>query len=47
MPIKALHKMSQAQAIRELSALGLRGLETRDSLPQQHLMLFEQPAPDA
>jgi len=46
-PIKPLHKMSQAQAIREMSALGLRWLETRDSLPQQHLMLFEKPAPDA
>jgi ubiquinone/menaquinone biosynthesis C-methylase UbiE len=46
-PIKPLHKMSEAQAIREMSALGLRWLETRDSLPQQHLMFFAKPASDA
>ena len=42
-PIKPLHKMTQAQAIREMTALGLRWSDTRDSLPQQHLMLFEKP----
>jgi ubiquinone/menaquinone biosynthesis C-methylase UbiE len=46
-PIKPLHKMSEAQAIREMSALGLRWMETRDSLPQQHLMFFAKPATDA
>ena len=46
-PIKPLHKMSEAQAIREMSSLGLRWLETRDSLPQQHLMFFEKPAAGA
>lgn len=43
-PIKPLHKMTQAQAIREMTALGLRWSGTRGSLPQQHLMLFEKPA---
>jgi len=43
-PIKALHKMTQAQAISEMTSLGLRWSGTRDSLPQQHLMLFEKPA---
>jgi ubiquinone/menaquinone biosynthesis C-methylase UbiE len=42
--IKPLHKMSEAQAIKEMEALGLRWLETRTSLPQQHLMLFIKPA---
>jgi len=42
--IKPLHKMSQAQAIREMSALGLRWLHSNDSLPQQHLLFFEKPA---
>lgn len=42
-PIKPLHKMSEAQAIREMSALGLSWLETRDSLPQQHLIFFAKP----
>ena len=45
-PIKPLHKMSQAQAIRELEAVGLRWLETRDYLPQQHVLVFQRP-PDA
>lgn len=42
--IKPLHKMSEAQAIKEMEALGLRWLETRGSLPQQHLMFFVKPA---
>jgi SAM-dependent methyltransferase len=46
-PIKPLHKMSEAQAMREMSALGLRWIETRDSLPQQHLIFFAKPATDA
>jgi ubiquinone/menaquinone biosynthesis C-methylase UbiE len=40
--IKPLHKMSQAQARKEMSALGLQWLETKSTLPQQHLMLFTQ-----
>lgn len=38
--IKPLHKMSEAQIIKELSALGFKHLETVHSLPQQHLVLF-------
>jgi ubiquinone/menaquinone biosynthesis C-methylase UbiE len=41
-PIKMLHKMTQAQAIREMAAAGLRHVETRDVLPWQHLMFFEK-----
>jgi ubiquinone/menaquinone biosynthesis C-methylase UbiE len=43
-PIKPLHKMTQAQAITELEAVGLRWIETRDLLPLQHFMVFENPA---
>ena len=39
-PIKELHKMSEAQAIREMEAVGLTHLRTDDRLPQQHLMFF-------
>jgi SAM-dependent methyltransferase len=42
-PIKALHKMSQNQARKEMKAVGLRWLETKNFLPQQHLMVFEKP----
>jgi FkbM family methyltransferase len=41
-PIKRLHKMSQSQAIREMAAVGLRHMQTRDVLPWQHLMFFER-----
>lgn len=43
-PIKALHKMTEAQAIRELAAAGLAHVETLDFLPQQHFLIFERPA---
>jgi len=39
-PIKELHKMSEDQIIRELSAAGLKHLETVRTLPLQHLVLF-------
>ena len=41
--IHRLHKMSQAQARREMKVAGLVWLETRDMLPQQHFMLFKRP----
>ena len=43
-PIKPLHKMSERQARRELEAVGLRFVDNRDALPQQHLLIFEKPA---
>lgn len=43
-PIKPLHKMSQAQAIREVELAGLRWQRTIDDLPWQHLMFFVKPA---
>jgi len=41
--IKALHKMSQKQAKKEMQAVGLLWRETKNLLPQQHLMVFEKP----
>ncbi len=42
-PIKPLHKMTEKQARKEMEAAGLRWVETRDFLPQQHFMVFEKP----
>jgi precorrin-6B methylase 2 len=42
-PIKALHKMSEAQAIAELQAVGLNWEATLDFLPQQHFLVFRKP----
>ena len=42
-PIKALHKMTEAQAVRELEAAGLKHVETLKDLPWQHVMFFEKP----
>ncbi|MBE9139989.1 methyltransferase domain-containing protein [Nodosilinea sp. LEGE 07088] len=42
--IKRLHKMSAAQARREMAAVGLQWVKTDDRLPEQHLLFFEKPA---
>ena len=39
-PIKPLHKMSEAQAVREMRSVGLRLRENVDNLPWQHCMVF-------
>lgn len=41
-PIKRLHKMSEAQVRREMSAIGLKWLRTENYLPQQHVIIFEK-----
>ena len=41
-PIKRLHKMSEAQARKEMEAVGLTWVETKNFLPQQHYMVFEK-----
>jgi predicted methyltransferase len=46
-PIKRLHKMSEAQARREMAAIGLRWVKTEDYLPQQHVLIFERPGEDS
>jgi len=39
-PIKELHKMTEAQAVREMQAIGLELEENTDNLPWQHCMVF-------
>lgn len=41
-PIKTLHKMSVAQAEKEMRAAGLRKLRVSSTLPWQHVMEFEK-----
>lgn len=41
--IKPLHKMSEAQARREMTAIGLEWERTERFLPQQHFMVFRRP----
>ncbi|MBT8044354.1 MAG: class I SAM-dependent methyltransferase [Verrucomicrobiae bacterium] len=41
-PIKPLHKMTEAQAVKEMQAVGLRHLRTESFLPWQHFMVFEK-----
>lgn len=43
-PIKSVHKMTVAQARREMAAVGLVWKETRDFLPWQHFIVYEKPA---
>lgn len=42
-PIKPLHKMSEAQVRREMAALGLEFERNADFLPQQHFLVFRRP----
>ncbi len=42
-PIKTLHKMTEAQAKKEMRAVGLEWVETKDMLPRQHFMVFRKP----
>ncbi|WP_019038720.1 class I SAM-dependent methyltransferase [Psychroflexus tropicus] len=39
-PIKRLHKMSEAQAVKEMKAAGFTLIENIDNLPWQHCMVF-------
>ena len=40
--IKKLHKMTQKQAIKEMSTVGLEWVETKEFLPSQHLLIFSK-----
>jgi hypothetical protein len=42
-PIKPVHKMTEAQAKKEMAAAGLNHVETIAELPWQHVMIFERP----
>jgi SAM-dependent methyltransferase len=39
-PIKALHKMSEAQIRREMSVLPLTWVRTSERLPRRHIVVF-------
>lgn len=43
-PIRPLHKMTQAQVIKEMEIFGLEWTKTLDFLPWQHMMVFTKPA---
>lgn len=42
--IKGLHKMSEKQIRKELESVGFIWQETNETLPQQHLVIFQKPA---
>ena len=41
-PIKPLHKMTERQVLEEIVPMGFRHLKTLDSLPRQHIIIFEK-----
>jgi ubiquinone/menaquinone biosynthesis C-methylase UbiE len=41
-PIKPLHKMTEAQAKKEMAAAGLEFVKTYEDLPRQHVMIFRK-----
>ena len=41
-PIKPLHKMTEAQVKKEMSALPLEHVATIRTLPRQHLIIFRK-----
>lgn len=41
--IKPLHKMTQQQVRKEMAAVGLVWQETKNDLPQQHILVFRKP----
>lgn len=42
-PIKAVHKMSEKQAVKELKAAGFQFVRNISNLPWQHCMVFSKP----
>jgi SAM-dependent methyltransferase len=42
-PIKPLHKMTEAQARKEMTAVGFEWVATEEMLPRQHFMIFRKP----
>jgi len=46
-PIKAVHKMTEAQIRREMSVLPLSWERTSERLPMQHIVVFRKSATDA
>ena len=48
-PIKLVHKMTEAQVKKEISQeeFGLKWKETIETLPRQHIIIFEKPMSEA
>ena len=44
LPVGPLRRITQAQARKEMEAVGLRWRETKAILPQHHFMVFEKPS---
>lgn len=44
-PIKLVHKMSEAQVKKEMAEFPLRWVETNSTLPRQHVIIFQKTAP--
>ncbi len=42
-PIRPRHKMTEAQAVKEMEAAGFTFGGNRNSLPQQHILIFRKP----
>ncbi len=42
-PVKTVHKMSEAQVLKEMQPFGLIHVETVRTLPWQHLIIFKKP----
>jgi hypothetical protein len=42
-PIKPHHKMTEAQAKKEMAAVGLEHVKTLPDLPRQHVLVFRKP----
>jgi predicted methyltransferase len=42
-PIKPLHKMTEAQARKEMTAVGFEWVATEEMLPRQHVLIFRNP----
>jgi ubiquinone/menaquinone biosynthesis C-methylase UbiE len=45
LPIKRVHTMTEAEVVNEMAAVGLRHRGTVETLPWQHIVIFEQPSP--
>ncbi len=43
LPLPSLHRLTEAQARKEMEHVGLSWTQTLDILPRQHLMFFEKP----
>ncbi|QNF33454.1 methyltransferase domain-containing protein [Adhaeribacter swui] len=41
-PIKALHRMSEKQAVKEVTGVGLKFVENQSILPLQHILVFQK-----